>query len=130
LTSLFPRAQPRELENFADFFQAEGQPDRRLAVLRVIAAAEEVEGDVEQLAWRRHEMAGVLLEDLNQPSEAAELYRAALDYSLESGGPIGTIKVREKDTLRAYLRARRFDDALAFAAERLAADPGFEESLG
>ena len=42
----------------------------------------------------------------------------------------GTIQTRAQNALRAYLRSRRFDEAIAFAREMIERDPGFEQQVG
>jgi tetratricopeptide (TPR) repeat protein len=128
LLELFPRADINTLTGFADRFKKANQPDRQLAVLRVMAAKEEESGNLEQLAWRRYEMAEVLMP--NRPTEAADLYRAALQFSIDNGGAAGTILNRARNVLIAYVRARRFDEAIAFAREMINRNASFEEEVG
>lgn len=130
LVTLLPKARADELNSLAGYLRKEGQHERRLVVLAALADLEAKRGDLEQLAWCRHKMADALMEDLNRPGEAADLYRQALQFSLDHSGEAGTIRARAENTLSAYLRARRFDDVIAFAGEMIRRDASFVESVG
>ena len=129
LVELFPKARTSDLVSFAEFLGRNKQHERRLDVLKALAERAERENDAEQLAWRQHEMADVLMTDLNQPAQAAELWQNALEYSI-ANGPASTLQTRAENALRCHLRARDFTKAIAFARDMVGRDPAFRENVG
>lgn len=129
LVDLFPKARTDDLTSLSKWLQAEGLYEQRLVVLKALADEAEQAQDFAQLAWRRHEMAEVLMDSLDRPGEAADLWRKALEYNLEHGGA-GTLQTRAQNALRCYVRARRFEDAIEFSNEMISRDASFRESVG
>ena len=70
------------------------------------------------------------MNSLNRPQDAAPLYRQALQYSLENRGVAGTIRTRMENVLKAYVRARDWEEVTRFSAEARQRDPSFVESIG
>jgi HEAT repeat protein len=129
LVELFPRARTSDLVSLAEFLGRNKQHDYRLSVLEALAERAQREDEPEQLAWRQHEMADLLMTQLNQPAQAAELWKRALEYSI-ANGPASTLQTRAENALRCHLRARQFDEAIAFAREMVERNPAFRESVG
>ena len=129
LVELFPKARTSDLVSLAEFLGRNDQNDKRLIVLESLAARAERDNEPEQLAWRQHEMADLLMTHLNQPAPAAELWQKALEYSI-ANGPASTLQTRAENALRCHLRARQFDSAITFAREMVGRDPAFRESVG
>lgn len=129
LVELFPKARTEDLTSFSKWLQEQGQYERQLIVLKALADEAEQAQDFAQLAWHRHAMAEVLMDSLDRPGEAADLWRLALEYNLEHGGA-GTLETRAQKALRCYLRARRFEDAIKFSNEMISMNASFRESVG
>ncbi len=130
--SLLPTADRRQLAAWPDRFNS--QPERRLVVLTELARRDELDGNLEQLAFRRDQMAETLAGDLKRYAEAAAFYEQALDYELRRLGttrdPSPVALSRTREALNAFLRAGRLDEATRFVQATLTRMPKLHSDIG
>jgi hypothetical protein len=101
-------------------------PDRQLAVLLTMNRKLVAEGPAQAgtLAGVQQQIGNLYLDKADRPADAVPYLLAALNYwdaqaKAAPGVGIRTVELQETAT-RAYLRAKKYKDGVAFAASRIA----------
>ena len=129
LLTMMPKLSDQQLLLRLSTFQSD--PAKQLEVFRILAARAEANGQLPSLANFRDQMAELLLEKLNQPAEAATLYRQALDYELSLNQPsTQLVSTRTRGAYRALLRARQLADAATFASGMMGGQRDLTSEIG
>lgn len=127
LSELFPLATRDQLLAWSERFIAE--PDRRIVVLRALAAKLSSIGDEEALALT-HQQIGETLLKLNQTMEAIRPLEQALKYWRDRKVSNMFTESLYQLTIDALLRGRLFPEAASFAAQSISDHEANQQTMG
>jgi len=127
LESMLPKAPKDQLPIWADRFSAE--PSRRLIILKTLAEKQQKDKEDEGLAYTRQNI-GQTLMALNQPAEASNYFRDALDYWKTAGRERMVMEGLIKQLLDSLLRARQYSQAAQFSSRLIKDDTGQQQTVG
>jgi HEAT repeat protein len=123
LAGLLPQFEVFDLLGLQERFR--GEPERRLAVNLAVL---DKRVEPHSLATVQQDTGALYLHTFDKPDEAAAHLKAALDYWDTKGQ--GQATGLQEDLLRAYLRAKKYDDAMKFAAARIGMNKSNQEAMG
>lgn len=128
LLTLVPFASRPQLAAWVDRFRDE--PDRQRLILQRLADLAQREGDADELASRRQQIADTYMRH-RLPADAAPLYLQALDYSISANAPTAVLLTRTEAAIDAMLAARQYPEAATLASRMIQLNPGeFVTSMG
>jgi HEAT repeat protein len=120
----------QQLISWPDRFKSD--PPRRLEALYALCDALTKEGKKDQLAYQQQTVAQTLMQlQPPRPDEAIKYLQAAIDY-WKSQGRQGEAALYNLvgQMLNDQLAARKYDDAVVFAAKQLESNPQYMEVVG
>jgi HEAT repeat protein len=130
LKQLLHTGTSQQLISWPDKFK--NDPPRRLEALYALCEALTKEGKKEQLAFQQQTVAETLMQlQPPHPDEAIKNLQAAIDYWKAQGrqGDAALYNLIGQ-MLNDQLAARKYDDAVAFAAKQLETNPQYMEIVG
>lgn len=129
IETILPDASADRLRSVAAIFSGNTDQDRtrRLAVLMQLQAKYLAANDPQKLAEARQDIGETYMSfSPQQAGEAVNYFKLALDDYRATSSAVGVERMTDA-LLDAYLRANRFDDAMKFGSEAIAAQPGHAE---
>jgi HEAT repeat protein len=129
LESVFPDLSEQRLSDFVERFANE--PNRRLAVLKALAAVQLKNKKLDDLAITQQNIGATLMDpQVNDPREAAEYFRLALEHQRARPNPAPVVITRlMEDQIKALLRSGQYPEAIQFAARSIEADNSTQPTM-
>ncbi len=127
LQSVFPQLPKEQLVNFAERFKNE--PERQIIVLKALAEQLLKLKMEDELATTRQNIGQALMR-LNEPKEAAEYFRLALEYKKTQQVPGVVIVGLMEDRMKGLLLSKQYPEAIAFAAANIRENPNNQQPMG
>lgn len=118
---LLPRMPAHELTNWYQAFLRQKDARDEIAVLNVLVQLLAKQKNLPELAVQQQNL-GALYLDQKQPNEAIPLLQSALAFYQANRGGANVPTVID-ELMKAYLMARRYDDAVDFAQQQINRDP-------
>jgi HEAT repeat protein len=136
LESVFPDLSDQRLNNFVEKFPNE--PNRKLAVLRALAAVQLKNRKLDDLAITHQNIGATLMDmkvnDAREASEAAreaaEFFRQALEHQRSRPNAAQQVITRLMgQRMNALLRSEQYAEAIAFAGQCIAENNSFQPEV-
>jgi HEAT repeat protein len=129
LRTVLPGLTKEQLANFADRFK--DQPEQRIIVLKALAQQLSRLNMQDDLAVTQQNIGATYMR-LNDPKDAADYFKKALDYRKTQGqGAQGVVMVGlMEDRMKALLLSKQYPDAIAFAAQNIRDNANNQQSMG
>jgi HEAT repeat protein len=130
IVAQLPDAPAQRLWNILPQFPSSNERDRARRVTILLALEQKLAGQPDQLADAREDL-GKTYMDAGQPANAVDYFRAALGHHRTSGTANNVARLTERLMASLLKSGRdRYADAMAFAAEAIAADPANAQVMG
>jgi HEAT repeat protein len=130
LSSVFPSLSKERLNIWADRFQKNNDPSRRLIVLKVLAEQQLRDRDEDGLATTRINIADQL-KSQKEYAAAAEFYALALDYrKSQPNTDAARLETLIQNRMEMLLAAKDYPNAATFASQMIKENAGRGQSMG
>jgi HEAT repeat protein len=128
LSTLFAQFDTNMLTMWKDRF---ADPEKRLSLRLTLNKKLVALGatKAEELALIQEEIGTLYLNHLNKPDESIAYLLGALQYWDSAGGGFKTDNI-QSNIMAAYLRTRKYKDAIGFATSRIQLDPSARQTMG
>jgi HEAT repeat protein len=126
LSTLLAAAPAQQLSTWADRFSDD--PAKRVVVLKILADKQAQNHADDDLAYTRQNIGETLIK-LNQPADASDYFRQALDYWSKKNEERFTAGLT-RQLINALLRAHEYTDAVQFGGSLIQSDRGQQMTVG
>jgi HEAT repeat protein len=127
LRQAFSKMSVEQLAGWSNRFA--NDPAHRLIVLTASLQRHESEKHDAQAAAAHHQI-GIALMALDQPADASEEFRKALEWYTANNGKEMLIEQVTEQLLQSLLRARKYNEAGQFGSQLLAQKAAYQQTVG